>query len=56
MRRATSIELLGTPESHIGYSIRMKHAEVRTRENDMDWAISSQASKRGRFNDHPAME
>jgi len=27
-----------------------------TVKNEMDWTISSQASKRGRFNDHPEME
>lgn len=45
--------MLGTPESPRRHSARMKEAESRRREKARDWAISSQAPKRGRFNDYP---
>ena len=51
-----SAELLEHPYSRIDYSIAMKEGHVRMYENNMDWAISSQPSNRGRFNDYHICE
>ena len=50
------VELLEHPDSHIHHSVRMKDAYARRFEKDTDWAISSQAPNRGRFNDYPVRE
>jgi len=37
----------------MNHSARLKDSETRWFENHTDWAISSEASNRGTFNDYP---